>query len=721
MQTIHEARDIEMDTISAFNSYEDDRDDPLYHRSTPNTLLVDEAGGGEERRRNRGMIVMCAILGFFTVAAILNGPGNYLRGAAGSFYDTNTDETEKEYDKAFLGFEDYAILPPYGSEILPVDQNTDKGTDVGDNEPAYDFFVTEDDIVIQDLGESSEPDTTRGEEIDGSGQDGQFFDGKLQNETYKGKDGDYYDSQGIENSGGPDVPVEGNDENSLSDTANGDTEDTDLEDDDVVHFDDFIIQEIRQSGESDAMKEGSEEKGKFGENKLKSGTEDKIEDEHQYYDHSIIFSQGLKGSGESNTTSDETVEVKGETSERNATTESNNTDLYQLFENDEPYETFSNEGIRQVKNGTKEEENPEYDPQTSEDYEKEEDLDDTNQPWSSSQEAQVENEPQSPVYKEYTQSSEFPGEDSNEPKSNQEGEEDDMEIQENKEQEAEEKHHNWWPFNGREDTEPSSAHKNKAKSEQEVFDSFVNEGKNELETSDVEENEEGNNPISQYGSNDLSENEEDSEDLFGKNDVQNENLFGPSDFGNNGESKYPEYVVHQKEDPLYPDQNTVEIGNVANQATSAAYDYSPVSKEPAIETNISNPAASAGYEYTPITQAPVIQTNVENHATSTAYDYAANQATSTAYEYSATTKAPVLQPGTSTMIPPFTSPNNRSLEQKFGDLSDPLIHGTDVPFFWYIPRSAATSLQTMLTRCQNKVIAGTKGSGNGVALEPVRS
>jgi hypothetical protein len=60
-----------------------------------------------------------------------------------------------------------------------------------------------------------------------------------------------------------------------------------------------------------------------------------------------------------------------------------------------------------------------------------------------------------------------------------------------------------------------------------------------------------------------------------------------------------------------------------------------------------------------------------------------------------------------------------SLQYKFADIKKPYVPGIDVPFFWYIPRTAGTSVESMLTKCHNMVGAGNKGGINGAATKPV--
>ena len=60
-----------------------------------------------------------------------------------------------------------------------------------------------------------------------------------------------------------------------------------------------------------------------------------------------------------------------------------------------------------------------------------------------------------------------------------------------------------------------------------------------------------------------------------------------------------------------------------------------------------------------------------------------------------------------------------SLQYKFADIKKPYVPGIDVPFFWYIPRTAGTSVESMLTKCHDMVGAGNKGAINGAATKPV--
>lgn len=738
-----------MDTISAFNTgYEDE-----IGYNVTNHRNAREAGG-EERKRNRYMIVICAAMAISSaLLIILDGPRNYLRDTSSSFY--STDERKEDYG-AFLGFQDYATLTPYGSELIAQNEEVGKDEAVNetldnytDNEVPFEFFESNyDDVVIQEIDDSGEPDTSHVEESAEPDQEGEVDDGKLLNETDSGEEHevlqgndtllnyDNIESQEIENSEESDmISVEESDgigqngqvgESELNDMESG-MGNEDLEDDDKFHYDDIIIEEIKNGSgvqdtnsteESDVLSSQEEDDGK-GE--LLNATESGKEDGYQFHNDSVVDSED-KGNGETPGTSLEEGSVISQGGKvGDGELESGNWDDYQL-DNDETTQMSSGEDVDQNKHAA-----PEIlyqNDQVNSTWQKEEEPDDV----------------------EFGSESESNDGGFSKPDSFDEEEEGEQQVKETphelpseqKQEDGEsidEKHHFRWPFDKSkkenedgEDDEQNIEEKllyreevNGVETEEASNDSYPSSshstedqkegGAPQTETKPMNgvlvDDLEPNATISQADPNIISEGGDGSKELFEPVDSDNENLFGPSDYSNNGKSKYPEYVVQQKQDPLYPGQTVDDATNVANQATtSTSYDYTPGTKAPIIQTNIANEGTSTAYEYSPVTKAPTLQTNV------------ANQATSTSYEYTPVTKAPVIQSETSTTTSSFLGQNQRSMELKFGDVTDPLVSGHDVPFFWYIPRTAATSLQTILTRCQNMVVAGTKGSENGVALEP---
>ena len=60
------------------------------------------------------------------------------------------------------------------------------------------------------------------------------------------------------------------------------------------------------------------------------------------------------------------------------------------------------------------------------------------------------------------------------------------------------------------------------------------------------------------------------------------------------------------------------------------------------------------------------------------------------------------------------------LESKFGDLTEPYYPGTDLAFFWYIPKAGSTSIQEVFTQCYGLATANNFGAYSKYGVESVR-
>jgi len=152
-------------------------------------------------------------------------------------------------------------------------------------------------------------------------------------------------------------------------------------------------------------------------------------------------------------------------------------------------------------------------------------------------------------------------------------------------------------------------------------------------------------------------------------------------------TKYPEFLVEEEEDPLYPKQD------------NPLYPYGNGGSTP----NEPSPPASEAHDkeiYPPANenQDTEYQPSVNKHDTE---QYPPPQVEEPVEDLAADED----------MFMP--------LEYKFGDLEKPYVPGLDFPFLWYIPRTAGTSVETMLTKCHKMVAAGNKGAIGGKATKPV--
>ena len=62
-----------------------------------------------------------------------------------------------------------------------------------------------------------------------------------------------------------------------------------------------------------------------------------------------------------------------------------------------------------------------------------------------------------------------------------------------------------------------------------------------------------------------------------------------------------------------------------------------------------------------------------------------------------------------------------NLQSPFGKLNNPYYPGTDLPFFWYIPKAGSTSIQEVFTQCYKLTAANNFGAYDEHGSEPVRS
>ena len=61
-----------------------------------------------------------------------------------------------------------------------------------------------------------------------------------------------------------------------------------------------------------------------------------------------------------------------------------------------------------------------------------------------------------------------------------------------------------------------------------------------------------------------------------------------------------------------------------------------------------------------------------------------------------------------------------TLESKFGELKEPYYPGTDLAFFWYIPKAGSTSIQEVFTQCYGLAAANNFGAYSKLGEESVR-
>ena len=144
------------------------------------------------------------------------------------------------------------------------------------------------------------------------------------------------------------------------------------------------------------------------------------------------------------------------------------------------------------------------------------------------------------------------------------------------------------------------------------------------------------------------------------------------------DTQYPEYLVEKKKDPMLDFDITNPLLSPSTSVDHTHDVYDPFHKN----------------KGTPVQKEEGISAEKENSQSPTVPPLSEDDVTDT--------------------IQPF-----RSLQYKFADIEKPFVPGIDVPFFWYIPRSAGTSIESMLTKCHGMVGAGNKGAIGGAAIKPV--
>lgn len=170
------------------------------------------------------------------------------------------------------------------------------------------------------------------------------------------------------------------------------------------------------------------------------------------------------------------------------------------------------------------------------------------------------------------------------------------------------------------------------------------------------------------------------------------------------QSTHPEYIVDKKQDLLSLDSSTFDPwgDNLEEKPVKPTQDknfYDPFHKNKKKKTPPPKPTQPEEEEF--------------QDTETTAYS---NNHEGSNDKYTLKPTKDDVVPEKETVLEP-TGPIS-PLKYKFADLDKPFVPGIDVPFFWYIPRTAATSLENILAKCHHLVAAGNKGAIGGTATAP---
>lgn len=727
---MHGAKDVEIDTISAFN---DEYDDSIPRFSAE----VGRDEGKPERRRNKCMIIACVLLTLSSIILMMyDGPRKYLR-------DKGNDMKEAHYSGALSNFRDYASLNPYGSK--PESNKTTNEEDISEDginnnntmehpEASYHFFEEEtsftyDDVIgyhedndndiedneTLDEQEGKDGNRTRSEDEDFSkAGDDILSDNIISSESGEGGN----NSQGVDDFDFADEKLH-NDSTMADNENNTDNVSVSFENDNSSISDASVEEPLENNDNSNGDETDFSDEGSKDTEELKTESNNSAtEDEELFKDKNDLSASNysIDGEGlesESSNLRSEDFEIlidedevpsqnsdfPGDGDENVGELNNKDNDIGDEKTEDEPQiqkeekddENSQVEELRPTNNGSVGDGGSEEDAhQTNAQQESFDEVGDQKEIFEFEDSGFADDDP--------IQDEEYPAEIVNNPddedlsKKKIESGEIDVEGQQ-----GEDKREYEIISNG--DNEDSTLETN----EFIESDSGLDHSKGSPETNEVDnpnENEKSEYPL-EVKNTDNNEGYLDKTDSYddydGDDDKQEistsgegsdtDYLFGPSDnivlSGESGESKYPEYVVHHKVDPLYPDKNTEE--------GSSSYDHH---------------SASKGKEESKHEAKDQLHNDKYSSSNTLDSGFEQEQHTGLGADYS----APDILNGSS---------SNQMDVNKFGDVNQPYVSGHDVPFLWYIPRSAATSLENMLTRCHGMVLAGTKGSMGGAAEEKV--
>jgi len=786
---MHGAKDVEIDTISAFNDEYEDSTIPRFSAEVGR----DEAK--TEKRRIKYMIIVCVLLTLSSVTLMMyDGPRTYLR-------DKGNDMKEAHYPGALSNFRDYASLNPYGSKLesnktMNEEQSSENGfhknTTMLHPEAPYHFFEDETSFTYDDIigyHEENDNDILDNETIDQQDEEDNDRTRSEQNEDFLNAGGDVSSESDIS-----DEPGEGEDNSQEVDNSdfasvtddNVKTNSTIVDNENDIDSGEVLLETESSSTTSNDSEEaklvnnGDSDRGEGEEavndkNEIPSSNENRtIVDNENGIDSGEVLLESQSSSTTSND-SEETKLVNNGNSDRGESGEA----VYDKNEMPSSGDITNeiggdSEGLTHAKNakeveneyvlknkdndlvgeGSKDTEGLKTETENKDFFKDKNDFPSAGDISTNGGEnlEDLESESSNKIHADFEaltdenevpHSSDFPsgGDEDTGKLNNKDNDIGDEETEDKKEtfvfedssfvddDPIQDEEYYAEIVNNADNTDLSNKESGSSevdvegqqgedKSEYEIISNSNNEDSTAdtndfIESDSGLDNAEGNEISEKDSSNEYETSENASEvkiadnnegysdktdsydDYDGDDDTNDlyesvegsdtEYLFGPSDntvvSGESGESKYPEFVVHHKVDPLYPDKNTEE--------GSSSHDQNSVSKGKDKSKHEAKDQLHNDKYSSPTTSNNGLE---QGHHTSVDSGYS----------------TPEILNG--------ISPNQMD-ENKFGDVNQSYDSGHDVPFLWYIPRSAATSLENMLTRCHGMVLAGTKGSTSGAAEE----
>jgi len=698
---MHGAKDVEIDTISAFNDEYEDSTIPRFSAEVGR----DEAK--TEKRRIKYMIIVCVLLTLSSVTLMMyDGPRKYLR-------DKGNDMKEAHYPGALSNFRDYASLNPYGSKLesnktMNEEQSSENGfhknTTMLHPEAPYHFFEDETSFTYDDIigyHEENDNDILDNETIDQQDEEDNDRTRSEQNEDFLNAGGDVSSESDIS-----DEPGEGEDnsqEVDNSDFASVTDDNVKTNSTIVDNENDIDSGEVLLETESSSTTSNDSEEAKL----VNNGDSDRGEGEEAVNDKNEIPSSNENRTIVDNENGIDSGEVLLES--QSSSTTSNDSEETKLVNNgnsdrgeggeavyDKNEMPSSGDITNEIGGDSEVPHSSDFPSGGDEDTGKlnnkdndigDEETEDKKETFVFEDSSFVDDDPiqDEEYYAEIVNNAD------NTDLSNKESGSSEVDVEG---QQGEDKSE--YEIISNSNNEDSTADTNDfIESDSGLDNAEGNEisekdSSNEYETSEnasevkIADNNEGYSD--KTDSYDDYDGDDDTNDLYESVEGSDtEYLFGPSDntvvSGESGESKYPEFVVHHKVDPLYPDKNTEE--------GSSSHDQNSVSKGKDKSKHEAKDQLHNDKYSSPTTSNNGLE---QGHHTSVDSGYS----------------TPEILNG--------ISPNQMD-ENKFGDVNQSYDSGHDVPFLWYIPRSAATSLENMLTRCHGMVLAGTKGSTSGAAEE----